>query len=111
METQDINEAMRPIEAAYMATVRSIAEEAFAETDPDGRSNMVWESVDGNEWVIYTYRAQLALVCSENSDAWYEEGGEPATDGAINWSALAYAAMSADVWEYIGVLERTQNVS
>lgn len=101
MESEEIREALRPIQAAYLAEVRAIAKEVLAESDPEARDSLILESVDSNEWVIYTFRAQLVLALSENADEWYGLGIEPASDGVINWSQLAYAAMEADVWDYV----------
>lgn len=111
MEISEINEHLRPIAVAYMAEVRAIAVEAQRLPDEE-RSEFVWESVDGNEWVIYTYRAQIVMVISDNDDAWNEDGYEPVSKDSpdtIDWSALAYAAMSKDVWDHVGVLDRETN--
>ena len=62
------------------------------------------ESVDGHQSVIYTWRAQLVLAHSSNDDyAVTEFGAESITQasGGINWSALAYGAMFADVSEHL----------
>ena len=97
---------IREIEAAYTASVRGIAEEAIELDDSDGsRGDYIHESVDSSEWVIYTYRAMLVPVVSGNGDAYDRDfGGVP--DGPMKESQIAYAAMLADVWEHVDLLER-----
>ena len=97
---------IREIEAAYTASVRDIAEEAIELDDRDGsRGDYIRESVDGSEWVLYTYRAMLVPVVSGNSDAYDRDfGGVP--DGPMKESQIAYAAMLSDVWEHVDLLER-----
>ena len=97
---------IREIEADYMDSVRSIAEEAIDLDDHDGsRGDYIHESVDSSEWVIYTYQAMLVPVVSGNGDAYDRDfGGVP--DGPMKESQIAYAAMLADVWEHVDLLER-----
>lgn len=97
---------IREIEAAYMDSVRGIAEEAIELDAHDGsRDDYIHESVDSSEWVIYTYRAMLVPVVSENGDAYDRDfGGVP--DGPMKESQIAHAAMLADVWEHVDLLER-----
>lgn len=59
------------------------------------------ETIDAQSRVIYTFSAQLGLLVSENDGAYIEEyGAEGAvTDGALNWSAMMFAAMERDVYE------------
>lgn len=53
------------------------------------------EMVDSSQWVIYTHRAQVVIMCSNNDDAYEEElGMKPETE-----SARAYMALKADILE------------
>jgi len=59
------------------------------------------EDCDSAQRVIYTHQAKLALVFSDNDEAWDEEfGGE-----MPNWSQLAYCAFYRDVQESLNVEE------
>ena len=90
---------IREIERGYLDDVRSIAEEA-AELPEDERDDYIHETVDGNEWVIYTFRAMLVPIVSSNDDAYERDfGGQP--DGAMREAQIAYAAMRADVEEEV----------
>lgn len=109
MQTEEINEHLRPISAAYHAAVRDIVDEALREypDDYDARSDFIAESVDGSEWVIYTYRAQLVMVLSDNDGAYVDDFGKDGAldDDGVKWSALAYAAMYADCLDYLDAIK------
>lgn len=96
----------------YYGDVRSMAEDVLSqvldeETDEeDARealSERIHESVDGSAWVIYTARALDVLRVSENDGAYVDNFGTDGivSDGSINWSALAFGAMEADVSERV----------
>lgn len=108
MQLSEITEAMRPIATQYWETVRDIANEAHALPDGDDRETYIHETVDGSEWVIYTYAAQAVLLITDSQDAYAEEygGDNVVSDGTINWSVLAYAAMEWDVRGHLASLER-----
>jgi len=55
------------------------------------------ETLDGHEFVIYTYRAKLVAVASDNSDAYESEHGEPSPKPEVT----AFHAMRSDVWEVL----------
>lgn len=61
------------------------------------------EACDSHHDVIYTSCAQNIVCVSSNDGAYFDEfGGEGAvTDGAINWSLLAYCALRTDVQEHM----------
>ena len=109
MNTEELNEAMRPVTTAYNQAVRDIVEEALTEhpDDDEARDIFISESVDGSEWVIYTYRAQIVIAISDNSDA-YLEFGIVFPDGEIPWSTVAYSAMEADCCELLNAMLRTR---
>lgn len=87
----------------YREEVKAIAQEIVdrvksGELSPDDVNDALHESVDGDQWVIYTYRAKLVVAfLSDNGDAAYDEGMEVDHSDGINWSAMAYFAMCADV--------------
>jgi hypothetical protein len=104
------------LRARYFTTCREYAEEiettvreaiAAGELERDDVSGRVCElldeTCDNSEWIIYTWRNFEVLRWSDHHDAYVEEFGEEGVcrDGCINWAALAYAAMRADVAEYV----------
>ncbi len=110
-------DAMRVLRSSYWESVRDIAQdiatdhlaEAYANDDDrtDDLSDRIAESVNGSQWVIYTWRALLVRSLSGHADA-YEEywmfGNHTESDDldAIITRA-AYLAMHDDVR---GVLDR-----
>ena len=104
-------------EREYHAEVMSIAEDMAKEarsgehgTGDDCRewlNEYVWETIDGHEWVIYTYKSQQILAISQNDGYSAENFGieSVVTDGAINWAALAFGALYADVMEALWRVE------
>lgn len=63
-------------------------------------SEILHETIDGHEWIIYTYYAQQVVQHSPNDAAIEEYGMESVIkDGTLNWSLLAFCAMEADVRE------------
>ena len=87
-------------EQEYVCQIREIVAEVFSEArehqcDP---AELLNETLDGHEWVIYTHRAQQVLTHSANADYSAENFGAESVvvDGAINWGGLAYGAMYGD---------------
>jgi len=89
---------------AYMETIDSYGEEikenAIAKIkEGDDRddieewmSDEIHETIDNSQWVIYTYKAKMALLVSDNEDAMEDETGETGTT-----EQRAYYAMVADL--------------
>lgn len=110
------SEAIDSMRKAYWAHVWELAEsvideikEAKGRGDIDARSGVEWlrenvhETCDGDSWVIYTQRAQAVLLVSDNDGAYVDSyGAEGMADrDGVNWSALAYAALEADLYEQL----------
>ena len=101
----------RVTENEYWKEVRSIADGLVAEAKEgefgtgesarEGLNERLWESIDGHQWVIYTYHAQTITAISPNDGYSAENFGVETivTDGAMNWSAIAFGALYADVQE------------
>lgn len=81
----------------------SIMEYAKDEGYPDREAILehIHESIDGCGRVIYTWKAKMCVIYSENDGAYFDNfGSEGAvSDGGIEWSKLAYCAFEADVME------------
>jgi hypothetical protein len=104
--------------ADYWSDVRSIADSIKDELSrrikdgERGETLREWliehirETIDGSQRVIYTAQAQECLLYSEHDGQYLEDFGSDGavSDGAINWSALAFSAFEADVIEQLGAL-------
>ena len=93
----------RLLRAWYYGNVRGIAGDVLEEilsgrlTDDEELDRYIHETVDGTDIVIYTSKAQAALLASDNGDAHEEETGEPAPSP----EAAAYFALRADVLDQL----------
>lgn len=97
------------VEVASLA--ESITEEAWDdgeyddEDDPSFQGDLserLWETIDGHQWVIYTAYNFDVLRFSENDGYMVDHFGSDGlvADGALNWGALAFWALCADVQEH-----------
>ena len=95
-------DALRVLRASYWESVRDIAQDIAGEPDlsADDVSDRVAESVDGSQWIVYTWRARLVRSLSDHGDA-YEEYGygfmRDADDLDDIITRAAYLAMHDDV--------------
>jgi len=95
------------LEMDYREDIEEIASNIRAEIegghieDLEGLDTYIHEYVDGCQRVIYTQQAKEACIFSDNDDAW-EDCYEPR--GSIDWSAMAYWVVRADVQEALGDL-------
>ena len=95
------------LQREYYADIKSIAEgikEEYDRGEIDDRDSLlenIHQTVDGCARVIYTGRAQEALLVSRNDNAGIDALGADGFDWSdgIPWSALAYFAVEADVIE------------
>ena len=106
-----IRDALQLIRREYRERVSLIADDVIDEARreyADGVSSSdladavdthLHESVDGDEWIIYTQKAQLVLLVSDNDVAWTEYGMEAMAGDGMEWSRMAFAAMEADVMD------------
>lgn len=89
----------------YRRSVQAIAQEIFDESPDDDRQDfdLIHESVDGSEWIIYTWRNLRVLQYSYHDDAGLEEMGPELFTGCSTMSEVyaraAFFAMRADVSE------------
>ena len=108
-------DAMRVLRSSYWESVRDIAHDiasdhfanTYANDDDrsDDLSDRIAESVDGSQWVIYTWRALLVRSLSDHADACEEyriEDLASASDGLDSIiTRAAYLAMHDDVREVL----------
>jgi len=100
-----IRDGLQLMKAVYYREVGEFAQGLIDDSEKDiDREDFltrITESVDDHQWVIYTGKAQIVVLVSDNEAAAFEEGlADPSSwkDG-INWSQLAYAALERDVIE------------
>ena len=108
--------ALRVLRADYWDDVRACAQDIADDATrraKDGETDLrdwllerVHETCDGHSRVIYTGLAIETLLFSDNESAYVDDFGEDGvcTDGAVNWSALAFAAFERDVMEQLDAL-------
>ena len=104
-ESITVEDAVSVLAKEYWRAVRDIASEAAAElrageiVDDEGLDDWIFESVDGSEWVIYTYRNIRVLMNTDHPDAFFDDCGESVQGQDLGSvvSALAFHAMRADV--------------
>lgn len=105
---EQVSQSLSKIRAEYFTMVREHAE-SLAEDIKDrerfpNRESLVdriQEDCNSHEWVIYTFKAQLVLMCSDNASAGIDSLGADGFDwsAGIPWSQLAYFAFQADLYE------------
>lgn len=91
----------------YLDDVQSTAQ-GFIDDCKSGQytsevSDALHELIDGSARVIYTWKAKMCVIYSDNDGAYFDEfGAEGAVDrDGFQWSRLAYCAFLADVREEI----------
>ena len=105
---EDVKAAINILTMDYYNDVRDVAQD-LAQRMKDGEvdefSVALHEAVDGTQRVIYTFQAQLGVILSDNTDAYFEEFGEEGAcskDG-IAWERLCFVAMQQDVIKELDV--------
>ena len=109
-DSSTVDAAHNVLETDYFNDLRNWAEELQQMTrdgDDRDRSDMLHEYVDGLGRVIYTGEAISTLrYCGGNSHNAYTNalGADDVVDegGDINWSALAFMAICADLSDRLG---------
>ena len=112
-----VDAGLRLLCAEYYSDIRASADALVAEirsgdhgTGEEAREafhDLMWQGVDGDSWVIYTFRAQIACLVSDNSGYSVEEFGSDGIveDGEIRWGWLAFGAVYADTLEALGAID------
>lgn len=89
------------LRAWYYSRVRDMAEGILSDmldgTETRDLSEVLHETIDGTDLVIYTYKAKAVLLASDNEDAYEDQMGEPAP----SVEAAAFMAIEADVTELL----------
>ncbi|HXI98135.1 MAG TPA: hypothetical protein VNG73_04275 [Gemmatimonadaceae bacterium] len=105
---EDCKAAESILDMDYMNDVRGVAKDlarAMKAGEVDDFHDALHEAVDGTQRVIYTHQAKLAVLCSPNADAFFEEFGDEGacTRDGIAWERLAFVAMQRDVEKELDV--------
>ena len=102
-------DAIRVLRQSYYQTVRACADDIISEAeklDADEREEYINDAADeyadGNEWVIYTWRARLVRSLSDNAEAVddhlsLDEGED--LDKELTFAA--YCALRADILDTV----------
>ncbi len=91
----------------YREAVASFAREAFDEAKETGNdaSDIVTESVDGSDWIIYTGHNLAVLIHTDSDEALFDEMGSEALagceDSSSTYQRIAFWAMRQDVMDYL----------
>ena len=91
----------------YWAHVRDLAREIITESKEYDRDidDVMHEYIDGDAWVIYTFRAQKVIEYSPNACEYFDNMGPvEVRDWTSLFTAAAYFALRADVYEAIAEL-------
>lgn len=93
----------RLTEKEYWDEIKSIVDSVISESkeyDQD-REDTLWETIDGHQWVIYTFYNYQVLSISPNAGYAVEEWGTDGivTDGYLDTARLTFGAMLADCHE------------
>lgn len=100
-----IQAAENVIRRAYWQEIHSIVDDAKTKindgtiTDMESLETWLHETIDNHQWIIYTKYNFYVLLFSDNESAYADNFGSEGLvkDDAINWTAMAYCAMKADV--------------
>lgn len=107
VDVDRIGKAIGTLQKDYYDDVRGLVESIKDEikdgdiTSMEHLQDRLHEDCDGAQRVIYTQQAKLALVFSDNDDAYEQEFGGDMPE----WSHLAYCAFYRDVQEHLDVEE------
>lgn len=113
----NLNNALSVLRDEYQEHVQSIAADFVAEIGDDYQSREslydgVHERCDSDQWVIYTTRAQIIALVSDSSGAVVDDFGAEVvvSDGEINWSVIACAALIRDVHNALPALADDEEI-
>lgn len=89
----------------YWAEIESLTKQVTEEARERGEdiSDVLWETLDSHQWVIYTAYNFDVLAVSNNDGAYVSNfGSEGLVDaqGVLNTAAMAYCAMEQDVIDH-----------
>jgi len=104
----DYYREVRSLAATILADVREESPGATEDERHEALQERLWETVDGHEWVVYTYKAQQVVAHSDNDGYSAENfGAESIVDesGRIKWEAIAFGALFADVSDVLWALD------
>ena len=91
----------------YWAHVKYLAAEIVAESKEYGRDigDVMHETIDGDAWVIYTFRAQKVIEYSPHDCEYFDNMGPvEVSDWSTLFTSAAYWALRGDVYEAIAEL-------
>lgn len=104
LSDSDVRKAFDVMRAEYYQDVHETAKSFAKELksgDVDDFGDAIHQLCDDDQRVIYTFKAKVGLLCSDNEDAYMEQTGEPppVEGDSINWSAMMFYAFQQDIIE------------
>lgn len=102
-----INSGINELRKAYYGAIKDLAQdykERINDGEFDDRESLlddIHQSIDGWEWVIYTHKAKIVVLVSDNSEYSLDEGLVELSGNEIPWPQLAYGAIEADLYEQL----------
>jgi hypothetical protein len=91
-----VEDALRVLTADYREEINSLVEDAkrgLKSGDISDLNDWIHETIDGHERIIYTYKARIVMVCTENPDAYRDDMGQNPEKVEVE----AFYAMAADL--------------
>lgn len=103
------DEALNALRREYFSHCRDTAKELADDCrsgeieDVDALRERIHEECDGDGWIIYTQKAQIVLLVSDNDSAGMDSLGADGFDWScgVPWSQLAYFAYEADLYQHL----------
>ena len=87
---------------------RAIVDEILSQAD-EGQDieDLIWQEVDGHEWVIYTYKAiRLCAECNtDEGEARLDDAGQTFSDIGEHATAVAHETLYAACYDYLSQLQ------
>jgi hypothetical protein len=94
----------------YWKEVTSLAKQIAEEARGGGdRHDILHETIDGHEWIIYTWAYPYVLIHSRNEDALFEQLGGQTTDSYSDiMQRMAFWALKEDVGNELAGIEEPE---
>lgn len=86
----------------YFEQMEAIAKE-YSEQPEDEQHDWLHQTIDGHEWIIYTWKAKHVMLWTDNPNALFDMGYglEGIEDHSRYTTLAAYCAMMSDVQDVI----------
>lgn len=105
---EDCRAAVNILSQDYASDCLGVAKDLarqMKDGEVDDFQDALHQAVEGTQRTIYTFQAKLAVILSDNGDAYFDEFGEEGAveKSGIQWERLAFVAMQQDVLKELDV--------